>query len=234
MPIAKGIVMSETALLRLMTWLSPSFPIGGFSYSHGLEYAVEQGAVQDAASLKDWLEDILTHGTGRTDGILFAASWRAAAAGDDDALKEIAELGFAFVPSTELALETRAQGAAFTRALLAIWAAPTLARLNGAVQGRLTYPLAVGTACADQGIDLVTGLSAYLHSFIANGVSAGVRLIPLGQTDGLGVIAALEKPIRAQAEAAAASDLEDLASATPFADICSMRHETQYTRLFRS
>ncbi len=230
----EGARMTDAALLRLMTWLSPSFPVGAFSYSHGLEYAVEAGMVADADALAAWLEDILVHGTGRADGVLFAASWRACKAGDDGAWRDVAGMGAAFAPSAELAMETRNQGAAFLKAVRDTWPTETMRRLENTVDRPIVYPVAVGAACAAHNIALRCGLAAYLHGVMANIVSAGLRLIPLGQTEGLRVMKGLETRILAQAEAMAGTSLEDLASSTPLADICSMRHETQTTRLFRS
>jgi len=230
----EGMRMADTALLRLMTWLSPSFPVGAFSYSHGLEYAVEAGMVTGAKTLTAWLEDILVHGTGRADGILFAASWRACKADDDAAWRDVVEQGYAFAPSAELAMETRNQGAAFLKAVREIWPTEKLRHLENAVDRPIVYPVAVGGVCAVYDMALSKGLAAYLHGFIATLISAGVRLIPLGQTEALHVTAHLETRILGHAEAMTGTVLDELASSTPCADICSMHHETQTTRLFRS
>jgi urease accessory protein len=222
------------ALYRLLAWLSPGYPVGAFSYSHGLESALEAGLVTDAATLTAWLDDILRFGTGRSDGILLAAAWRAARAGDGAALAEIAELAAAFQPAAELALESTAQGRAFAMVTAASWPCTALGQLDAAWSGPLAYPVAVGVAAAGHGIPLATALPAYLHGFVANLVSAGVRLIPLGQTDGQRAIAGLEGAVHAVAQAAAAAELDELAGNTFRNDWCAMRHETQHTRLFRS
>lgn len=226
--------MPESALIRLMTWLSPSFPVGAFSYSHGLEYAVEAEMVFNVVTLESWLEDILLHGSGRADAILFAASWRACKSSNDKAWQNVVELGHAFAPSAELAMETRNQGAAFLKAVRETWPTENLQRLENAGHRKIVYPIAVGAVCAIHDIALAKGLTAYLHGFITNIVSAGVRLIPLGQSEGLRVIANLEARILGHAVAMTDTTLDDLASSTPLADICSMRHETQATRIFRS
>ena len=212
---------TTTDLLRLQTWLSPAFPVGAFSYSHGLEWAVEACLVADRPSLVAWIEGLLAFGTGRVDGMLFAAAWRAG----PDGCAEIAELAAAFRGSNELAYETAQQGEAFRRAVGAGWAvaAPEAA-----------YPVAVGAACRAAGIARETALPFFLQAFAANLVSAGVRLVPLGQTDGVRALAALEAAIAAAAEDARSAPLDDLGAATPTLDWCSMKHETQYTRLFRS
>ena len=220
-------------LARLMTWLSPAFPVGGFSYSHGLEWVIEQGKVNDAATLGSWIEDMLVHGAGRTDAIFLAEAWRAVAAGEERLLAEAAELAAAFAPSAERRLETLAQGAAFVRAVQAVWPHPAIERL-AATTTEIAYPIAVGAACAAHALPLIPVAQAFMQAFAANLVSAGVRLIPLGQTDGLRVIARLEPLIPRLIAAALAASIEDIGGAAIMADIASMRHETQYTRLFRS
>jgi urease accessory protein len=220
-------------LARLMTWLSPAYPVGGFSYSHGLEWAVEAGSVRDAAALGGWVDDILAHGAGRTDVIFLAEAWRALAGGDARLLDEAIELAAAFAPSAERRLETLAQGAAFLTATQAVWPHPDLAPLSA--PGReIAYPVAVGASAGAHGLPLAQTAQAFAQAFAANVVSAGVRLIPLGQTDGLRVLARLEPLIPHVVAAALAATLDDVGGAAVAADIASMRHETQYTRLFRS
>ena len=228
---------SETgraALFRLMTWMSPAYPVGAYTYSQGLEWAVETGAVADGADLQAWLTEVLRFGSGRSDAILFRHAHGAAAGGDLDALIEVAELAAAFQPSAERRLEALAQGKAFAVATLPVFACPMLAALAEARGDALSYPVAVSVAAADQTIALDTALAAYLHGVVANLVSAGVRLVPLGQSAGLKVLTALEPVIAEVAAASAPLTLDDLGGATILADIASMRHETQYTRLFRS
>jgi urease accessory protein len=216
-----------------MIWLSPAYPVGGFSYSHGLEWTVEAGKVRDAATLGDWIETILRHGAGRSDAIFLAEAWRAVTAGGDRRLAEVAELAAAFVASAERRLETLAQGAAFLTATQAVWPAPVLERL--AAKGMETaYPVAVGACTAAHGLPLAPTAQAFVQAFTANLVSAGVRLIPLGQTDGLRVLARLEPQIPPLVAGALGASLDDIGGASVMADIASMRHETQYTRLFRS
>jgi urease accessory protein len=224
--------MDRAALYRLMAWLSPAYPTGGFSYSHGLEYAIEAGLVTDRATLADWIGHILRAGAGRVDAMIFRAAYEAA---DDAArLGEIADLAAAFRASAETALESAQQGAAFLAVTRQAWPAP---RLDSFALGRgaraVALPVAVAIACAGR-IDLEPALGAYLQSLAANLVSAGVRLIPLGQTDGQRAVAALEPVVAAAVEAALATPLEDIGSAAFVVDWASMRHETQYTRLFRS
>ena len=226
--------MAEADLYRLMAWLSPAYPVGAYSYSHGLELAVEEGLVRDRAELIAWLAAILRDGSGRNDAILFAAAHRAAAPGAASDLGEVAEIAGVFQPTSEIALESTAQGDAFLRVTRAVWPCAALDRLAGAWDGPVAYPVAVAVTCAGHGVALGPGLAAYLHAFAANLVSAGVRLVPLGQTDGQHAIAKLEPAVREVAATAPALSLDDLGSATLVVDWCAMRHETQRTRLFRS
>jgi len=230
-------VMAEAdhaALYRLLTWLSPSFPVGGFSYSSGIEWAVEAGDIKDAASLRDWLAAVLTDGSGFCDGVFLAQAHRATEAGDHAALHDISELAAAFVPSRERQLETSAQGRAFIEIARSAWYCDGLDQAVAACNGVIVYPVAVGIVSAAHAIPLVPSLHAFLHALVSNWISAGARLIPLGQTDSQRVLAALELVVAATASRAITATLDDLGSATFRADLASMRHETQYTRLFRS
>jgi urease accessory protein len=228
--------VSSAALQRLFAWLSPAFPIGGFSYSHGLEWAIEDGSVTSAADLVAWLGDVLRQGAGRNDAILFAHGYSAAAANDLATLRDVAELAAAFQPSKERRLESTAQGAAFMIAVNAAWPVPRLAALTEALgaEPAVAYPVAVAAAAAAHDIPLAPALVAYLNAFAANIVSAGVRAIPIGQTDGQRTTAALAPVIEEIAATALDASLDDLGGAAIRADIASMKHETQYTRLFRS
>ena len=229
--------MSEgeaASLYRLMTWLSPSFPVGAFSYSSGIEWAVEAGDIGDAASLQNWLGSLLADGPGFCDGVFLVHTHRAASADDDAMLAEIAELASAFVPSRERQLETSAQGRAFIEIARAAWNCASLDRLIASCGGAIVYPVAVGLVSAAHAIALEPTVHAFLHAVASNWISAGARLIPLGQTDSQRVLAQLEPVVAATAGRALAASLDDLGSATFRADLAGMRHETQYTRLFRS
>jgi urease accessory protein len=225
---------NAAALYRLMAWLSPAYPIGAFSYSSGIEWAVETGDITDAATLEHWLAVMLADGSGFCDAVFFGHAHRAVGQSDDGALRTVAELAAAFAPSKERHLETTAQGHAFLETTRAAWPTPALDRLLAIWDETIVLPLAVAVACAGHGIGVEPALQAYLHALAANLVSAGVRLVPLGQTDGQRVLAALEQVMAATAERALATALDDVGGAAFRADLASMRHETQYTRLFRS
>jgi urease accessory protein len=226
---------TEAALYRLMTWLSPAYPVGAFSYSHGLEYAVEEKLVRDRDSLTQWVTTAIEVGAGRIGGALLAEAWRAATNRDDDRLEEVAALAAAWRSTRETALESEAQGAAFLSVTRAAWPHALLDRLVPERRGGpIALSVAVGATCACHGIALAPALVAFLHAFAGNLVSAGLRLIPLGQSDGQLAMAALEPVVDRCARVCAEISLDEVGSAAPILDWCSMRHELQYTRLFRS
>ncbi len=218
------------ALLRLLAWLSPAFPTGGYAWSHGIEWAVDTNEIRDGATLQARVADILRHGSGFNDAILLRHAHRAA--GDLAALTDITELALAAQTSRERHAETVGQGNAFLAAAAA-WQ-PTVLRALAAKIGDLPYPVAVGALAGAQGIAQDDATLGFLQAFAANLISAAVRLVPLGQSTGLAVLAALEPVILAVAEDTAHRTLDDLGGACFRADIASAKHETQYTRLFRS
>jgi len=223
----------QTALYKLLTWTSPSYPTGAFSYSHGLEWAVEEGSVRDADTLVDYVDAVVARGGGWIDAVLFARAYECAH--DAAAFDEIADLAAAFRGSAETALESQQQGAAFLAVTRKAWphaALDAFAERHGDFP--IAHSIAMALACAAHAIAGEPALSAWLHATAANLVSAGVRLIPLGQTDGQIATARLAPRIEAIAADALTTPLEDLGTAAPLLELCSIRHETQYTRLFRS
>lgn len=219
-----GMMTTDAPLLRLLTWLSPAFPTGAFTCSHGLEWVVEAGDIRDAATLREWLTDVVRHGAGRSDCILLRHAHRAAR--ETAMLSEIAEIAAAVTPARERLAETLGQGTAFLRAAGA-WELPT-------VPDEIAYPIAVGALTGWHDIDENGTVTAYLQAFVSNLIAAAVRLVPLGQSDGVRVLASLEPVILAIAEDTSTASLEDIGSCAFRSDLAAMRHETQYTRLFRS
>lgn len=213
--------MTSDAALLLHQWLSPAFPVGAFSYSHGLETAVAEGHITDASTAQDWIATAVQHGAGQSDAILLAAAWRAA----PDGLAEIAALARALSPSAERLAEAERMGAAFALAVR---------RLHGFDLTEAPYPVVLGRAArlADLPLDLTLRLSVQV--FVANLVSAAVRLVPLGQTDGQGITLALTPLIGQVAAEAEPGDTDRIGSSAFALDIASMRHETLSTRLFQS
>ena len=218
--------MNSAALFNLTNWLSPAYPVGAYTYSHGLEWEIECGRISDQASLADWIRTCLRYGAGRSDAIVLAHTWRAGK--DEVALGEVAELAAALAPSAERQLETLKQGEAFARITTAIW--PYSLKLPDP----LPYPVAVGIWSAQESCPLFETTFLYLNAFANNLISAGLRLVPLGQTDGQRAARALYPDIEAVAAEAINAELDDVGGCSLKADLASMHHETQYTRLFRS
>ncbi|MEQ1954573.1 urease accessory protein UreF [Mesorhizobium sp. CN2-181] len=223
MPEAAG----GKALLKLLFWLSPAFPVGSFSYSHGLERAVEDGLVADADDLSDWLETLLRRGSGWNDAVLFAEAWRSARASGN--LREVTDLAAALAGSRERHMESTLQGAAFLKAAEA-WPAASLSTLPD----DCAYCVAVGAMAGAHGVPLGDALGAFLQAFATNLVQAGIRLGVTGQQGAVALIAGLESTVLDVAACAENSSLDDLGACAVISDIAAMRHETQYSRLFRS
>jgi urease accessory protein len=225
------------SLLRQQSWLSPAFPTGSYSYSHGIEWAVEAGHIHNRESLVDWLEADLCHGSGRNEAIFFIEAWRWATNNDSSRLLEVAELAAAFRGTSEFALESAQQAAACLATLLRVWPDPVIETLSELLSHLRTVPalsVVLGIRAARQEITSSLALPAFLQSYLANLVTAGVRLVPLGQTDGQLCIAELEPAVLAVAAEAEQTTIDDLGSAAFMIDLASTLHETQYTRLFRS
>ena len=230
--------MAEAALYDLLSWMSPSYPIGAFAHSSGLEWAVEAGHAIDRRSADQWIGTMIDHGPIRTDAVVFVHAHRAVQALDGDRFLQIAELAAASLTGHERRVEATAQGAAFRRIAAATAQASALAMLDAIEDDALSYPIAVACLTAAHGVRLEEALTAFLHGVVANLVSAAQRLIPLGQTDGQLILRSLRE--RVFALVAEAVDLDDgdpfeqFGSAGLYADLACMAHETQYTRLFRT
>jgi urease accessory protein len=229
--------LAPGALLRLQSWLSPAFPTGAYSYSHGLERAVELGYIHDLVSLLEWLEADLRYGSVRNEAIFFGAAWRSARSCEHRKLLETAELAAAYRGTAEFALESSQQGAAALTLLRRVWPDPLLDWLSESLSEREIPPalaVVIGARSGRQGIPMEFASPAFLQSYVGNLVTAAVRLIPLGQTAGQLAVAELERAVLTASAWAEEDTLEDLGSAAFVLDLVSMAHETQYTRLFRS
>ncbi|MEQ1522267.1 MAG: urease accessory protein UreF [Aestuariivirga sp.] len=217
-----AITTEPQQLLQLLAFMSPAFPVGGFAYSHGLEWAIDDGTVTSADEVKEWIESLLVHGSGWNDAVLFAQAYDA----DEDARMEIDELALALAASRERALETTDLGQSFAKAV-------AIMSVSEAMNFQ-AYPVAVAAAGQKACIDKRSGLLAYLQAFSNNLIAVAVRLVPLGQTKGLEVMRDLMPLISQTAERAMWATFSDLGSSTLLSDIASMKHETQYSRVFRS
>jgi urease accessory protein len=228
---------AASGMLRLQSWLSPAFPTGAYSYSHGLEWAIEADHISDRKTLVDWLDADLRHGSGRNEAIFFITAFNGATVWDRAKIFEVAELAAAFRATKELALESTQQAEACIATLQRVWPDRLLRWLLRTLRDRNVPPavaVALGVRTARAGIAIDLALPAFLQSYIANQVSAGVRLIPLGQTDGQIAVADLEHAVLAISAEARTRTIDDIGSAAFMVDLASMAHENQYTRLFRS
>ncbi|MDX8347090.1 urease accessory protein UreF [Cognatiyoonia sp. IB215446] len=211
--------MDDAALLTLTQWLSPSYPVGAFAWSHGLERAVGRGDVERAADLTAWLEDVLSHGAGRSDAILLCAAYEA------EDVTPVADLAAALAPSRERRMETLEQGAAFAATTRAVW---------GFDLPDMAYPVAVGRATALAGLPLAPTVRVWLQAFVNNLIQCAQRLLPLGQTEGQRILRGLAPLINRIAADAMQATLDDIGTATFAVDTASMQHHAQYSRIFRS
>lgn len=233
---------------RLLLWLSPSFPVGAFAFSHGLEQAAARGWLPDSNALQEWICDLIRYGSLHNDLVLMAAAWGAASLGEYANLREINELALALQPSAERRLETVTQGNSFIATMLMAWPCERLRSVRDAltdislsyrgtekgISSDVAYPVAVAAACAAHGVRLEAALSGHACAFAGNLVSASIRLSVVGQTDGQRVLAALMPTLIEAADAASRSTLDELGGFALRSDIAQSSHETQYSRLFRS
>jgi len=210
------------ALQTLTQWLSPGFPVGAFSFSHGMEWAVESGDVKDGKSAEQWIGAIIEHGAGRNDAIFIAHAYRAANALE---LKEIDQLALAFCASAERLAETTQLGKAFAKTLEMVWDMENEAR---------AYPVILGRAASLHRIDLSLVIAAYLQSFAANLVACAQRLFPLGQLEGQAIISGFAACIESMTPEIIAASLDDLGGCVFRSDMASMAHENQKVRIFRT
>lgn len=211
--------LTPSQMLMLTQWLSPAFPVGAFAYSHGLEAAVQAGAVTDGPAFAAWLDGVLRFGAGRNDAILIRLSASSADPAPLDALNR------ALQPSDTRALETEQMGAALCETVAAVWAA---------MPRGLTYPVALGQAARAQGMPVIPVVQMALHAFAANLTSAAIRLIPLGQTEGQRILDACAPTCLAIAEHTRTARRGDLGTAPLLSDLHAMTHDTLYSRIFRS
>ncbi len=215
------------ALQRLFAWFSPAFPVGAFAYSAGLETAISDGSVRTPEALTDWLRAILRHGAPTMDAILIAEAHRNAE--DAEALMRLAELALALIPSPERRAETLSLGTSFGAAAAA-W--PEAGRAP--LPSQCPYPVALGAISAVSGLPLAAVLTGFLAALTQGQISVAVRLVPIGQSDGLRVLQGLEADIAAAAKKGETAGLDDLGAIGFAADIAAMAHETLKVRIFRS
>jgi urease accessory protein len=225
--------MDDRAFQALLAWTSPAYPVGAFTYSHGLETEVDRGRVHDVRTVVDYIGAVLLRGGAWVDAVLFRHVWDAAA--DIPRLDELSDFAAAFRGSAETALEARQMGRSFLAVTRRAWPHPMLDAFADRLGERPVAHVTAGAlACAAHAIPLKPALTAWLHGTAANLVSAAVRLVPLGQTDGQIAVARLTPLIEHAVDRALVTDLDSLGTAAPLVELASLAHETLYTRLFRS
>ena len=210
---------TDSKLITVMQWLSPAFPIGGFAYSHGLEWAINKGYVSNREELQKWISDLLEYGSLKNDAILIKLVLK----GSDP--KEINEIAIALCPANERLSETQLQGGAFCKIMREVWSLEI---------DDLTLPIALALAAKNESIDQNLVVPAYLHSFCSNLISVAMRLIPIGQTDGQKTLRELSPLISDSVRAVAKSDKDDLGSACFLSDVSAMQHEYLQPRVFKT
>ena len=210
---------TDSKLITVMQWLSPAFPIGGFAYSHGLEWAINKGYVSNREELQKWVSDLLEYGSLKNDAILIKLVLK----GSDP--KEINEIAIALCPANERLSETQLQGGAFCKIMREVWSLEI---------DDLTLPIALALAAKNESIDQNLVVPAYLHSFCSNLISVAIRLIPIGQTDGQKTLRELSPLISDSVRAVAKSDKDDLGSACFLSDVSAMQHEYLQPRVFKT
>ncbi|WP_171182035.1 urease accessory protein UreF [Ruegeria sp. HKCCD8929] len=215
-------IPTNADILTLTQWLSPAYPVGGFAYSHGIEAAIEEGSVIDSESTKAWVSDVLEHGSGWNDALLLAAAFNASSV---EELIDIDAIARALCASSERAMETHLLGQAFGSVTGDVW---------GLDMSLLTYPVVVGRAALLRNLPLLLTTQMFLQAFMGNLVACATRLVTLGQTDAQRLIRALTPLCARIAERAQQAGLDDLGSTAFLTDVASMKHETQYSRIFRT
>ena len=205
-------------MMILQAWFSPAFPIGAYSYSHGLETAIQDGLITDEVSLQSWISTLLLYGSGRNDGLFIKAAY--------EAEEEANALCLALCASKERWQETTELGQAFSRV------ANTSYQTD--LPDGLAYPVAVGQAARTMDFDLTLTLQSYLQAFAANLISVGVRAIPIGQQAGQHCLVGLYPVIEEVITQAVEASLDEVGSAALLSDLMAMKHEHSVPRIYRT
>jgi urease accessory protein len=225
---------TDLALARLLQLASPALPVGAYSYSQGLEAAVEAGLVRDTASAEAWIGDVFAYTVARLEAPIW---WRLHAAWSAGDLERVAHWNDIFRSTretAELRAETLQMGYSLQRLLLEIGAFEdqSLAQLRGITD--ITFPAAFAFAVVQWAIPARSALIAYLWAWLENQVMAALKSVPLGQTNGQRLLLTLAALLPGIADAACAAADDELCNYAPGFGILCSQHETQYSRLFRS
>jgi len=227
-------VITDLALARLLQLASPTLPVGAYSYSQGLEAAVEAGLVRDAASARAWIGAVLAYAVARLEAPVW---WRLYAAWSDDDMARVThwnELFRSTRESAELRAETLQMGYSLQTLLVEIGDFDHRSRAQLGAITDITFPAAFACAAAKWEIPARSALIAYLWAWLENQVMAALKSVPLGQTDGQRLLGDLAAQLPGIVDAASALPDDELCNYAPGLAILCSRHETQYSRLFRS
>ena len=208
----------------LSALFSPSFPIGAFSYSHGLEAAIAASLVVDTKTAEKWIKTCLVSGSGRNDAIIFAHAWRA----EPDKREELNEIAFALCASAERDQEMRELGASFRDIATRVY------RVSVTNMQSMAYPVMAGVATRQLHCELLLSLVFFLQSFANNLISVTVRAIPLGQSEGQGILYRLIPWIEQLANETINASLDQIGGHAFLADHMAIKHETMETRIYRT
>ena len=222
------------SLYYLLTWFSPSYPIGSYAYSHGLEYAVESKVIKDISDLSSWINDFLIFGSGYNDGILISCGYNAVVDNDINKLEEISQIGKAFKPSKEIALESNQQGISFVHTVSSSLKSDKFDSLIKIVKENISFPIVVACAGATCKVNKLDLINAYLHAFVSNIISAALRLMSIGQTESQILLIKFKKEVELLTKNIISKNIDDLGSSVLIGEWSSANHEKQYSRLFRS
>lgn len=232
--ITTPIPMADLAAqIRLLSWLSPAFPIGGFAYSQGFETAIAKGAITTIEDVAHWVEGLLHAGAIKADAIALCLAARAVWQDDPEGFAAIAELVLALQVSSERDKETREQAQSLLISARA-WPVAMPDWLTEALARPIALPVAFGGLAGVHGIDVPSACAGYVNAFVSQQISVAIRLVPLGQSDGLALLAQLEPKIAALAQSAQQATIEDIGTIGYGADIASLTHEDLSVRIFRS
>lgn len=201
----------------LFSWFSPNFPIGSFNFSHGLEAAVEMKFIHDSFTLENWISNLITDGSGKTDVILLSNAYRG---------KNINELALALCPSKERWIESIKLGKSFSKNIRDNW--------SYNIEDDLAFPVALGKAGSFFSIPLDQLLIIFLQSFVSNLITFGMKHIPLGQSAGQKILINLIPVIQAQSMKYKNYDIKDIGSSAFISDLASMYHENLKNRIYQT
>lgn len=227
-PGRRGLALAR---LRLMQLVSPALPVGGFTYSQGMEYAIEAGWIDGKAALEDWLQGLIEDGLCHLDIPILARLYHACMARDTAALARWGQYLLAARETAELRTEERQRARALMRLIIDL-GLEDAASWEEALHHCQASSFAL--AAVRWGIPLPEAANGYAWSWLENMVAAAVKLVPLGQTDGQRLQLSLAERLPAMVERALTISDDEIGASAPRMAIASSLHETQYTRLFRS